>query len=52
MQGRAPEGDPGAGERLPPEDGRAWRITHEHVSIPIDPATMRIWVPSDKDQPA
>lgn len=32
--------------------GGAWRITHEHVSIPIDPATMRIWLPSDKDQPA
>ncbi|MEU0272398.1 nuclear transport factor 2 family protein [Streptomyces sp. NPDC006307] len=29
-----------------------WSITHEHVSIPIDPATMRVWLPSDKDQPA
>ncbi|HZE39159.1 MAG TPA: nuclear transport factor 2 family protein [Stackebrandtia sp.] len=28
----------------------AWRITHEHVSIPIDPTTMRPWLPADKDQ--
>jgi uncharacterized protein (TIGR02246 family) len=30
----------------------AWAITHEHVSIPIDPATMSVWLPSDKNQPA
>ncbi|MFD0395436.1 hypothetical protein ACFQ3Z_38160 [Streptomyces nogalater] len=30
----------------------AWSITHEHISIPIDPATMRVWLPTDKDQPA
>ncbi|MFF9868341.1 YybH family protein [Streptomyces sp. NPDC013953] len=29
-----------------------WTITHEHVSIPVDPATMTVWLPSDKDQPA
>ncbi|MFE0857117.1 YybH family protein [Streptomyces mutabilis] len=28
----------------------AWSITHEHVSIPIDPATMTVWLPADKDQ--
>ncbi|MEV8246581.1 YybH family protein [Streptomyces rochei] len=28
----------------------AWSITHEHVSIPIDPATMTVWLPTDKDQ--
>ncbi|MFF7813457.1 YybH family protein [Streptomyces sp. NPDC007945] len=27
-----------------------WSITHEHVSIPIDPATLTVWLPSDKDQ--
>ncbi|WP_395570404.1 YybH family protein [Streptomyces sp. BK79] len=29
-----------------------WSITHEHVSIPVDPATMRVWLPADRDQPA
>ncbi|MFF5706135.1 YybH family protein [Streptomyces sp. NPDC012794] len=32
-------------------DGR-WSITHEHVSIPIDPVTMTVWLPSGKNQPA
>lgn len=27
-----------------------WSITHEHISIPVDPSTMRVWLPSDKDQ--
>ncbi|WP_031014664.1 YybH family protein [Streptomyces sp. NRRL F-5727] len=27
-----------------------WSITHEHISIPVDPATMTVWLPSDKDQ--
>ncbi|WP_418957111.1 YybH family protein [Streptomyces tritici] len=30
----------------------AWAITHEHVSIPIDPATFMVWLPQEKDQPA
>ncbi|GAA3392563.1 YybH family protein [Streptomyces roseoviridis] len=37
------------------EDGTgagSWAITHEHVSIPLDPTTMGVWLPSDKDQPA
>lgn len=25
----------------------AWLITHEHVSVPIDPATMRAWQPQE-----
>jgi ketosteroid isomerase-like protein len=29
-----------------------WVITHEHISIPFDPANLHIWQPSDKDQPA
>ncbi|MFJ6993813.1 YybH family protein [Streptomyces sp. NPDC003090] len=29
-----------------------WSITHEHISIPIDPATMTVWLPTDKDQAA
>ncbi|TDE33141.1 DUF4440 domain-containing protein [Nonomuraea mesophila] len=29
-----------------------WLITHEHVSVPFDPGTLQIWLPSDKDQPA
>lgn len=29
-----------------------WRITHEHISIPIDPANLQVWLASDKDQPA
>ncbi|MEU3899088.1 nuclear transport factor 2 family protein [Streptomyces sp. NPDC045251] len=29
-----------------------WSITHEHVSIPVDPATIRVWLPSARDQPA
>ncbi|MFE1269965.1 YybH family protein [Streptomyces sp. NPDC058758] len=28
-----------------------WAITHEHVSIPIDPSTLSVWLPSDRDQP-
>lgn len=30
----------------------AWSITHEHVSIPIDPTTFQVWLPADKDQTA
>ncbi|MET9952959.1 nuclear transport factor 2 family protein [Streptomyces sp. NPDC006339] len=33
------------------EDG-TWSITHEHISIPLDPTTMGVWLPADKDQPA
>ncbi|GAB2681211.1 YybH family protein [Nocardia goodfellowii] len=29
-----------------------WLITHEHVSIPIDPRNMQVWLASDKDQSA
>ncbi|CAL9289126.1 nuclear transport factor 2 family protein [Streptomyces sp. NPDC095602] len=29
-----------------------WSITHEHISIPIDPVTMTVWLPTDKDQAA
>ncbi|HEY3503254.1 MAG TPA: nuclear transport factor 2 family protein [Actinocatenispora sp.] len=32
------------------DDG--WRITHEHISIPVDPSTLQVWFPTDKDQPA
>ncbi|WP_189953602.1 YybH family protein [Streptomyces roseolus] len=32
------------------KSGGTWSITHEHVSIPVDPATMTVWLPSDKDQ--
>lgn len=28
----------------------AWSITHEHISIPVDPTTMAVWLPSEKDQ--
>ena len=30
----------------------AWLITHEHISIPFDPATLQIWLAAEKDQPA
>lgn len=30
----------------------AWLVTHEHISVPIDPASLRAWIPADKDQPA
>ncbi|MFI8999332.1 YybH family protein [Streptomyces sp. NPDC053541] len=46
----------GDGERGGERDGHGapggWRITHEHVSIPVDPTTFRVWLPADKDQPA
>ncbi|MDW6057180.1 nuclear transport factor 2 family protein [Streptomyces sp. FXJ1.4098] len=29
-------------------EGR-WLITHEHVSIPIDPANLQAWLPSSLD---
>ncbi|WP_225826497.1 YybH family protein [Streptomyces naphthomycinicus] len=29
-----------------------WSITHEHISIPFDPANLQVWLPADKDQPA
>ncbi|WP_280428385.1 YybH family protein [Nocardia brasiliensis] len=33
------------------ESGR-WLVTHEHISIPFDPASFQVWLPADKDQPA
>jgi uncharacterized protein (TIGR02246 family) len=30
----------------------SWAVTHEHISIPVDPATFQVWLPADKDQPA
>ncbi|MBB5958497.1 ketosteroid isomerase-like protein [Saccharothrix tamanrassetensis] len=30
----------------------SWSIVHEHVSIPIDPTSLRVWFASEKDQPA
>ncbi|NYI03562.1 YybH family protein [Allostreptomyces psammosilenae] len=32
-------------------DGR-WLITHEHISIPFNPANFQVWLPTDKDQAA
>ncbi|WP_234390832.1 YybH family protein [Nocardia suismassiliense] len=29
-----------------------WAITHEHISIPINPANFQIWFASEKDAPA
>jgi ketosteroid isomerase-like protein len=29
-----------------------WLATHEHVSIPFDPASLSVWLPTEKDQPA
>ncbi|MGW2645987.1 YybH family protein [Streptomyces sp. NPDC001393] len=29
-----------------------WLITHEHVSIPINPANLQAWLAKDKEQPA
>ncbi|MQY36995.1 hypothetical protein SRB17_49970 [Streptomyces sp. RB17] len=29
-----------------------WLITHEHVSIPIDPTNLQAWLATDKDQHA
>ncbi|MET8800716.1 nuclear transport factor 2 family protein [Nocardia sp. NPDC004568] len=29
-----------------------WAITHEHISLPVDPATFRVWFASGKDAPA
>ncbi|WP_433564620.1 YybH family protein [Nocardia sp. CA-151230] len=29
-----------------------WLITHEHVSIPINPENLQAWLPSEKDQAA
>lgn len=29
-----------------------WLITHEHVSIPINPETFQVWLATDKDQAA
>ncbi|SNY75746.1 Ketosteroid isomerase homolog [Nocardia amikacinitolerans] len=29
-----------------------WAITHEHISIPINPANFQIWFASAKDAPA
>ncbi len=29
-----------------------WLIGHEHVSIPINPENLQVWLASDKDQPA
>ncbi|WP_043630820.1 YybH family protein [Nonomuraea candida] len=30
----------------------SWAITHEHISIPFDPANLQAWLPAEKDQPA
>ncbi|MFC9998806.1 YybH family protein [Nocardia sp. NPDC127526] len=29
-----------------------WVITHEHISIPINPANFQVWIASEKDSPA
>ncbi|WP_107656593.1 YybH family protein [Nocardia suismassiliense] len=29
-----------------------WLITHEHISIPINPENLQVWFAADKDQPA
>ncbi|WP_051022644.1 YybH family protein [Nocardia pneumoniae] len=29
-----------------------WAITHEHISIPINPANFQVWFASEKDAPA
>lgn len=29
-----------------------WSITHEHISIPFNPANQRSWFATEKDQPA
>ncbi|MDX3226290.1 YybH family protein [Streptomyces sp. ME19-01-6] len=29
-----------------------WLITHEHISIPINPTNLQAWFASDKDHPA
>ncbi|MBF6341245.1 nuclear transport factor 2 family protein [Nocardia abscessus] len=29
-----------------------WLITHEHISLPINPANFQVWFASEKDSPA
>lgn len=29
-----------------------WLITHEHISIPVNPENLQVWLATDKDQPA
>ncbi|WP_174186863.1 YybH family protein [Nocardia barduliensis] len=29
-----------------------WSITHEHISLPINPANFQVWLASEKDAPA
>ena len=30
----------------------AWAITHEHISLPVNPANFQVWFASGKDSPA
>ncbi|MEV3964537.1 nuclear transport factor 2 family protein [Nocardia sp. NPDC050193] len=30
----------------------AWAITHEHISLPVNPASFQVWFASEKDAPA
>ncbi len=30
--------------------GGTWTITHEHISMPINPATLQVWIATDKDE--
>jgi ketosteroid isomerase-like protein len=32
--------------------GGRWLITHEHISLPIDPETLHVWFPSDDFTPS
>ncbi|RDI42147.1 YybH family protein [Nocardia mexicana] len=32
--------------------GGSWSITHEHISLPINPANFQVWCASGKDAPA
>lgn len=32
--------------------GDAWAITHEHISLPVNPANFQVWFASGKDSPA
>ncbi|MFI8963471.1 YybH family protein [Streptomyces sp. NPDC053493] len=27
-----------------------WSIVNEHVSVPVDPTTLTVWLPADKDE--
>lgn len=30
----------------------AWAITHEHISLPVNPANFQVWFACEKDSPA